>query len=384
MLTLEQLRARDFVLTEYPHLGLIHVGPAPLKNLKRSAWATEDLPYRSVVLDYGTGALVSAGFPKFFNYGEGGPSHIENSRVRKALAGEGPPATSTEKIDGSLAIRYTHNGEVRWRTRGTLNRTDMVEAIEEVALKYPFLADPGFFSKTSILFEFVHPDFQVVLRYPEPDLILVGAVDHDTFRMWTTDDLNRLAKVGYFSRAPESLCGPHDIEGLLHSIEHRRGSEGIVLRCGSDEQTLVKFKSADYLMRHRLRFSLNAKTIRTICIENHMTAMEDFDEWLDEQGADWELIQDVKPLVETFMTHRRIAAYSFEDLGASTARAMKDYPDRGDFAREFACKLPAAEKTTAFLLLDGKKTQAWEKFRDAMLDAAFEKFDKADANVLDY
>ena len=379
MLTLEQLRARDFVLTEYPHLGLIHVGPAPLKNLKRSAWATEDLPYRSVVLDYGTGALVSAGFPKFFNYGEGGPSHIENS-----LTGEGPPATSTEKIDGSLAIRFVHAGRVVWRTRGTLNRTDMVEAIEEVALKYPALADPRWVPKTSVLFEFVHPDFQVVLRYPEPDLILVGAVRHEEFYIWTPSDLDRIVEEGSLRRAPENLCGAHDIDGLLHSIEHRHSSEGIVLRCGPLQQTLVKFKSADYLMRHRLRFALNAKTIRQICIENHVTAMPDFDKWLDEQGADWELIQDVKPLVETFVTYRRIAAYSFDDLGASTARAAKEYPNRGDFAREFAIKLPAAEKTAAFLLLDGKKTQAWEKFRDAMLDAAFEKFDKADANVLDY
>lgn len=377
MLSLDELEARDFILSEQD--GLVLVQPEPLKNLKRSAWKQEELMYRSAVIEKESGQIVSLGFPKFWNYGEGGPSYIENSRLRKDLFyGR---ATLTEKLDGSLAIRYIYNGEVRWRTRGTLNDTPHTEAIKEVAKKYPALADPTLESQYSLLFEFVHPDplFRIVLRYPEPELYLLGAISNVDGYMLPHDILDLLAKENGFVRAKTiTVDDAMEIEELIGSINEWKDSEGVVARFGKNEQTLLKLKSADYLLRHRLKSSLSVQSIRDICVENDFQTIEEFEHWMEAQGADWELLEDARPIVEKFIEVRDEAQVDYALLLTDVRINHAQYPDRGDFARNFANHLPIAHKGPSFMLLDAdlkgdpeKRARAWKMLLNNVLDDAY-------------
>lgn len=377
MLTLDELEARDFTLSERD--GLVLVQPGPLKNLKRSAWKQEELMYRSAVIEKESGQIVSLGFPKFFNYGEGGPSNIENSRLRKDLFyGK---ASLTEKLDGSLAIRYVYDGEVRWRTRGTLNDTPHTEAIKEVSKKYLALADPNLEPQYSLLFEFVHPDplFRIVLRYPRPELYLIGAVSHDDGYMLPHNVLDILAKENSFIQAQTvTVDDGTEIEELLGVIDEWRGAEGVVARCGKYEQTLIKLKSADYLLRHRLKSSLSVQSIRDICVDNDFQTLEEFEHWMEAQGADWELLEDARPIVEKFIEVRDEAQIDYALLLTDVRINHAQYPDRGDFARNFANHLPIVQKGSSFMILDAdlkdhpeRRVKAWKMLLSNMLDEAY-------------
>lgn len=381
MLSLEELASRDFKLTEKD--GLVLVQPSPDKNLNRSNWKRDELPYRSVIIEKATGNVVSAGFPKFFNYGEGGPSHIENSHLRKSL--QNGEFTLTEKIDGSLAIRYVYNGEVRWRTRGTLEETDMVRAIKQTASKYPCLSDPEFAYWESMLFEFVHPDFPIVVRYWTPDLILLGRIRHEDFHLHPYKEVKTCAQTNSLPVVPYVVFPQNgSIETLIEEIDNWKGREGVVARCGPGEKTLIKIKSAEYLLRHRLRFSLTVKTIRQICWDNHMECIEDFEEWLKDQKADWELIEAITPLIHKYFQIRNEAVRSYGRLYLEVDHRRKLHPDRGDFARNYATLLDQPLKAASFAILDDKTWTAFEIILNSYLDNDFKStLDFDDPDMLD-
>lgn len=82
-------------------------------NFMRAAdWTEEELLFRSLMFNRETGQVVSAGLPKFFNYGE---SELDTILLNNKLA-QGEPVLFTEKMDGSLLIRSVINGKVRLRT----------------------------------------------------------------------------------------------------------------------------------------------------------------------------------------------------------------------------------------------------------------------------
>src|SRR5688572_24677969 len=82
----------------------------PLKDKYR--WRDDELHLRSLVLD-ATGTVISAGFPKFFNFGE----QPERDRELAAAMARGG-VEFPEKLDGSLIVADRVGGVPRLRTRG--------------------------------------------------------------------------------------------------------------------------------------------------------------------------------------------------------------------------------------------------------------------------
>lgn len=350
--------------------------------MDQANWPEELLWLRSAVLrdtGDGHGEVVSMGFPKFFNAGER-PGHT--ARMEAALR-NGEPVRFTLKLDGSLAIRSVIDGEVVFRTRGSFDGGEHGQAIRAVAeRRYPVLLDPEFEPDRSLLFEFVSPQYRIIIRYPEPDLVLLGAVCHRTLTLARMEELAQLAHANGLALV-EQVELPRDPRRLLAAVRDWDGLEGVVVRCNAD-QTLVKVKSASYLARHRVRFSLTARVVRQLCEQHEVRSLDEFARVLADMGGDWEVAQDVQGLVDAYISGCRDAEAAFTKLQGrvEAAFAAIDAEDprerRRRFAATFASKLDGPQRSAAFLLADGKLDQALRLLRDRILDERFAQAQAAD------
>ena len=271
-LDLKAVDKSEFKTVEDEGLTLVF----PKKN--KWDWTREERWLRSVVVD-AKGRIVSTGWPKFGNYGE---FQNDTRRLNEALASDAP-VRFTHKEDGSLCIRDIVNGRVMMRTRGTMfggqqdedgtpSFGDRFCAVAEK--KYPRLIDPAWFDAgISLLFEYVAPGNQVVVRYPEDDLILIGMLVHEPrgpkgrpMRPFIVP----WGEMAEFARKEElNLVSlkelPSTPAALLEEVKDWR-TEGVVVRCpdpdtGNEDQILVKVKSAWYLANHRMKHSMNYQRI---------------------------------------------------------------------------------------------------------------------------
>lgn len=356
---------RGLTLTESD--GLILIAPGKTTKMGWSDWPPHERIYRSMMVRaQSPHEVVSVGFPKFGNWGE---ADDDTATLTHALAND-QDVWFTEKMDGSLIIRSVIDGEIVFRTRGTMDGGDFAGPVRQTAAAaYPALLDPTVEPNRSMLFEFVGPNHRIVVPYEQQDLVFLGAVDHQNFQITPPQEMMELAvDLQLNPVAVHEL--PRDPDELLANIEQWQGVEGVVARCNNG-QTLVKMKAAEYLHRHRLRFSLTARVVREVCETRNVQTMEDFETFLQEQGADWEIATEAKPLVTTYLQARKQADADFARLEVQVETASKQYPDRGDFAREFAVQLPQGERPAAFKILQGQTGEAQQILRRHQLDAAF-------------
>jgi hypothetical protein len=212
-------------------------------------WRQDNKHMRSVVVNY-AGEVISAGFPKFTNWGEN-PDHfpVPNSLNH---------CTVVEKLDGSLLIVSKHNGKYILRTRGTVDASTMANGHELEIFKEKILmplvekmGHPGETWEFSILFEWVSPINKIVLNYgDEPDWYLVGMVWHSEYHISTQFMLDSFAKGHNLKRPPTYTFS--GVEDLLKDVDQWRGKEGVVVYSKND-QMLHKVKAMDYLIKHRFK-----------------------------------------------------------------------------------------------------------------------------------
>ncbi len=339
---------QGFSVTERDGLFLI----VPRKDSKRRGndWTHEERKYRSVILDR-EGRVVSTGYEKFFNAGE---NEEDTDSLEQALENN-EEVWLTEKMDGSLAIRSVIDGAVVFRTRGTWDGNEYGVAMKKVAAKkYPKLLDPEFEPDRSLLFEFVSPDFRIVLRYPEDDLIFLGAVSHLTLEM-----TNRRSAVALAEEAGLQIVEAHplptNLTELVEETVALEGREGVVAAC-NDGQTLVKIKSAYFLARHRLKSHLNARVIREVCMREGIRDMAGFEKWVIGEEGDWEIVQDAIPLIDRYLLARSDAEAAYtrikEVVEAKKAEVGEDRKAFALWVQDYFSE--AYEKGTAFSIYSGK------------------------------
>ena len=209
-------------------------------------WTQDNKHMRSVVVNY-EGEVISAGFPKFTNYGEN-PEHFP---VPTSLRN----CTVMEKLDGSLLVVSKYKGQYILRTRGTVDASTMANGHELELFKEKFLKrlthDTPDTWNVSILFEWVSPINKIVLNYgDEPDWYVVGIVHHSDYSLYSQEDLDMWAKNKGFKR-PATYTFT-DVNDLLQNVDKWKGKEGVCVYSKND-QTIHKVKSADYLIKHRFK-----------------------------------------------------------------------------------------------------------------------------------
>jgi hypothetical protein len=283
----------------------VNVDPAGTGNVlvipskTKFTWRTSELWYRSVILGP-DGRVLSMSLPKFRNLGEDAAETADFTRRIE----RGEDVDFTEKMDGSLAIRSVVNGRVVWRTRGTWDGGDEYgPAIRAIARQWPVLQDPQFLPTHSLHFEFVHPEFPVVIRYPKPDLILLSAVAHHDLKLVRFDQLEELAHT-YDLHLVSMHDLPTKVDELRAAVEAFENCEGIVARY-AHQQKYLKLKGAEYLKQHRLRFSFGLRATLDHCFKGDFATVDEFRQSLADQEMDWEIIDTRVPIYEIYAEGRR-------------------------------------------------------------------------------
>lgn len=208
---------------------------------RSSVWSLDGLP-------------VSLSFKKFFNYGEK-PDLTYTPFSMKANGG----CNALGKEDGSTLIVSKYKKHLITRTRGTMDATQMLNGfeIEDLKAKYPNAFDNTYLNSEqySLLFEWVTPNNCIVVNYPEPDIILIGMINHNDYSMETQKNLDLIAFELGVKRPP--YYHYDSVKELLDDVAMWKGKEGICLYCNHD-QDIRKIKGEWYLKLHRLKSELGS------------------------------------------------------------------------------------------------------------------------------
>ncbi len=215
-----------------------------------ASWTQETKIFRSSVWN-SDGELVSAGFPKFVNWGE----KPDTFPVPHSING----CTVVEKLDGSLLIVSKYKGEYILRTRGTIDGTSLDNGYELATFKdnnADFLnADKSDTWAYSVLFEWTSPKNKIVLDYgDQPQWFLVGIVSHSDYSLMPQNELDEFAKEYGMKRPATFQFG--DLSSLMLGVDDWKDKEGVVIYSavnGVPDQMLHKVKAASYLTRHRFK-----------------------------------------------------------------------------------------------------------------------------------
>jgi len=209
-------------------------------------WTKENKVLRSSVWN-SQGELISAGFPKFVNFGETPdifpvPDSLKDSTV-------------VEKVDGSLLIVSKYKDQLILRTRGTIDATQLDNGHELELFQEKFMPDLYRFMASdtvhkSFLFEWVSPTQKIILNYGEPDWYLVGAVYHDNYSLETQEVLDAWALKSDWKR-PEAHTFSSVAE-LLTIVDKWKGKEGVCIYSNFG-QSIHKVKSDWYKVLHRMK-----------------------------------------------------------------------------------------------------------------------------------
>lgn len=206
-------------------------------------WTTENLGYRSVILDEYEN-IVSRGWPKFFNYGQK-PELYPNPFDFNDWVIE-------EKIDGSLAIVTMRGMELSIRTRGTFSYETLENAsdFKQLEVKYPMAKQLAAQNRGwSFLFEIVTPNQKIVINYPEIDFYFIGMVHNHTGRMADAVLLDSIADAFKLKRPKKYSFDNFD--DLVRIVKEWRDREGVVVSYNKG-QNRIKFKADHYCFLHKI------------------------------------------------------------------------------------------------------------------------------------
>lgn len=211
-------------------------------------WTQKNKYLRSVIYRKSDYYPISLGFFKFTNWGE----NPESFPPPRSLDG----SAITTKIDGSLLILSNYKGEEIIRTRGTVSARSLDSGFEIDILKkkYPNVFEEEETSQHSYLFEWTGSN-KIVLDYTkEPEIVLIGAVDHENYSLVDQKTLDAFAYLIGVKR-PE-YHSFKDIPALLEEVKKWEGREGICLYTPDDQ--IFKVKAAKYLLLHSLKSEIGS------------------------------------------------------------------------------------------------------------------------------
>ncbi len=315
-------------------------------------------------------SIISVGWPKFMNLGEGTDKY--NVGVDRLLAESGKEMFATLKVDGSLLIRYVRDGKVCWRTRGSFRVG--VENSDEVGYfcrKYPELADPKLYPGQSMLFEWVSPRNKIVITYDEPELFLIGGVDYDQDKPWWDANcrllsMSELETVSYDFGVELTNFYPlntaNDVTRLIDTIDDNTEIEGFVVRFDGCQQ-MVKLKTDHYRTLHALRSCLTTAMLIDLWLQwgrpSFSKYAELFDRAYDYECWQW-AIGAVSCMYDGIKTTQKIYQHIREFVDANIEMGKNC---RRDFALLAQQKYDGLRLSACFTMLDGKEPSDdfWKK-----------------------
>lgn len=338
-------------------------------------WETHELHLRSLLCRK-NGEVVSAGMKKFLNYGEAAWSDAKFHAAMKH-----PDASRLrfpEKMDGSLVLVSFIDGHIHMRTRGNHDLGDFTDAIMQLWYeKYPKalaklamrFQEDGPNGNMTWLFEYVAPDNQIVIRYPDPELFYLGAVDLRTLEFLCGPESNPLdmptPKFHELPYEPARCCAlvntwPSDHEGVVAWFT------------AIDDQriTLTKIKSDAYRRLHTLRFRMQGRVGKLAYLLG-ITTMEEAPDCLATLGVDFEAQAFIADELQEYCARYRTARKSWAALVAACSAActteeiratvLEPKQQRKLFVQMIRPKWPAAYFAAAMKWYDADIIGSWHQ-----------------------
>jgi hypothetical protein len=340
----------------------------PLKSTH--TWEEDELHLRSLVVDW-TGVVLSAGFPKFVNYGE---NAAHDAAFRTALArGE---VEFAEKLDGSLLIMDRRgDAVVEARTRGQTDLGDFLPPVEKLLnTKYPKLV-LALLSRQlreltethSILFEYIGPENRIVVPYAESGLVLLGVMNKSTLKpSWGPE----LQTISHLTGVPiaETHDLPTTLPELMQTVKGWQDKEGVVARfMDGDTPRLLKIKASQYVRLHALKFKLSGNVGKLLFLLG-ATTVADARERLFNLGVDYEAQQFVEAEILSYIEKYHELTTEYEEFNRRL-RAVFMAPDFDGTRKTVALTAreivetegyPAVFFHAAMKIYEGSPSYAWD------------------------
>ena len=310
-------------------------------------WTQDNKHMRSVVVNY-AGEVISAGFPKFTNWGEN-PDHFPVPNSLKHC-------TVVEKLDGSLLIVSKYNGQYILRTRGTVDASTMANGHELEIFKNTILsklADNNDTWDYSVLFEWLSPINKIVLNYgDEPSWRLIGFINHINYSLAQQDMLDAMAKKYGFDRPPTYTFS--DVQDLLKDVDQWRGKEGVVVYSKND-QMLHKVKGAWYLALHHMKSELsNIEKVIDVWLEQGMPDYQTFYNYIF-TTFDYELAEQCRGMISRICDAKKEVDLIVSGMNEFVNNRLKTLPTRKLQAEQVISAYGNTNRASfLFKLLDGK------------------------------
>lgn len=242
---------REFSLNSNPDLDLVLVNPLPSFH----DWTEENKIYRSSIWTKKEGLPVSLGFKKFTNLGEKPDFEpIDPAWIH---------AFYYEKLDGSCLIVSRPEvmpDQLIIRTRGTFSVMDLNNGEEALELLHNVIPDKSFFRPGySYLFEWCTPTNQIVVKYDEPKLFLIGIVEHSSYTYLNQGELDNIALAYNIPRPRRYNFLSTDTKAFNEAyLADNNSTEGVVIYFNNG-QILKKLKTDWYCRFHSFRFNLGSE-----------------------------------------------------------------------------------------------------------------------------
>jgi hypothetical protein len=317
-------------------------------------WRQDNKHMRSVVVNY-EGEVISAGFPKFTNWGE----NPDNFPVPNSLKN----ATVVEKLDGSLLIVSKYNGQYILRTRGTVDASIMANGHELEIFKNAILkkldelpVDVTGSWNYSMLFEWVSPINKIVLNYgDEPDWYLVGVVNHINYSLQMQDTLNEFARVADLKRPATYTFS--SVQDMLRDVDQWKGKEGVCVYSKND-QTIHKVKSADYLIKHRFKSEATLENTLDLYFSYGKPSYQEFESKLTET-FDYECFEMVRGYASQICDASKEVNKIVDGFKSFIDNQLKVLSTRKEQAQKVISSYSESNRASMiFSLLDGKSLTA--------------------------
>lgn len=313
-------------------------------------WLQSNKIFRSSLWN-NDGELVSAGFPKFTNWGE----NPDNFPVPTSLK----DTVLMEKVDGSLLIVSKYKGQYILRTRGTSDASKLDNGYELEIFKEQnqrtfnyFTDDPTW--NRSLLFEWVSPKQKIILNYgDQPDWILVGVIYHDDYSLATQNQVNELATVAQWKR-PTVYDFP-SVEELMANVDAWKGKEGVCVY-SKNGQVIHKVKSLWYLSLHRMKEALGSfDKVVDVWYSQGEPSYQKFEENITSQ-FDFELWQQVRGEASRICDGAKDVQRVVDGMTVFVKNSLSILPSRKEQAMKVLASYGNTNRASfVFKLLDGKE-----------------------------
>jgi RNA ligase len=304
--------------TSHPTLPLTIYNYTPAAMYERF-WNDVTVNCRGLIAD-GDGNIVARPFAKFFNYGE-------TDQYGDLPAGD---PIVTEKMDGSLGIIYTYNGETAVATRGSFTSDQSIWATQ--CLQEDYFSQPD---GVTTLVEIVYPANRIVVDYGDRHtLVLLGAVDNATgadiplskIDWWDGD----VAASVWMNTIDDLVLDVQDPEGFWHS------REGVVL-CWPQPNApsfRLKIKHPRYVELHRIVTGLSTRTIHEALATDTLVDLiasvpDEFYPWVQQVADDlYEQYNEIYWQVRNDLNAARLYADNLAD------RIFRDFDTDQPYSRK--------------------------------------------------